>query len=75
MTAHAHTEHIPACPRCDLSRDEVKAIREADFVRAEETTTCPRCDAQPGDQCRTASGRWRRNPHKVRIEAMESNHD
>lgn len=43
-------------------------------VRAEETTTCPRCYAQPGDQCRTAPrGRQCRNPHKVRIEAMESN--
>ena len=52
-----------------------KPTREARYVRAEETTTCPYCDAQPGDQCRTASGRWRRNPHKVRIEAMESNHD
>lgn len=50
-----------------------KPTREARYVRAEETTTCPRCYAQPGDQCRTASGRWRRNPHKVRIEAMKRN--
>lgn len=47
-----------------------KPAREARYVRAEEIATCPRCHAQPGDQCRTTSGRWRRNPHKVRIEAM-----
>ena len=52
-----------------------KSSREARYVRSEETTACPRCDAQPGDQCRTASGRWRRNPHKARIKAMESNHE
>lgn len=70
MTAHAHTEHTPGCYRCDLSRDEVKAIREADFIRAEETRHCPRCGAEPGAQCRTATGRWRRNPHKTRIDAL-----
>lgn len=52
-----------------------KPTREARYVQAEETTACPYCDAQPGEQCRTASGRWRRNPHKARIKAMESNHD
>ncbi|PZR55255.1 hypothetical protein DNL40_02470 [Xylanimonas oleitrophica] len=25
MTAHTHTEHVPGCYRCDLSRDEVTA--------------------------------------------------
>ena len=49
-----------------------KPTREARYVHAEETAVCPYCNAQPGDQCRTASGRWRRNPHKARIEALGS---
>lgn len=47
-----------------------KAWQEAAYVYAEQTRECPHCESKPGEQCRNALGRWRRNPHKDRIEDL-----
>lgn len=55
-----------------MTSDKAAAKLDALYVYAERTEACDYCSAQPREQCRARNGRWRRNPHKVRMLAAEA---
>lgn len=46
MTLHLHTELVPGCYRCDLSRHEAEAIFAEQSACLHLTVTCDDCGAE-----------------------------
>lgn len=46
MTLHLHTEPIPGCYRCDLSRHEAETIAAEQAACLHPTVTCDECGAE-----------------------------
>ena len=46
MTLHLHTEPIPGCYRCDLSRHEAETILAEQAACHHPTVTCDDCGAE-----------------------------
>ena len=46
MTLHLHTELVPGCYRCDLSRHEAETIAAEQAACLHPTVTCDECGAE-----------------------------
>ena len=50
MTLHLHTELVPGCYRCDLSRHEAETIFAEQAACLHPTVTCDECGWSPSTE-------------------------